>query len=436
MLFAGWAGAVGVALMSRLVPESAGLTFRGGFALVAVGSAALIATVSQLPSHPLTTLLSARPLAYLGRISYGIYLWYWPVLLVMTAGRTHLHGLPLLLGRVSVVVALASVSFRLVETPIRRGAMAGWRGWVSLPAAAAAVVVLPVLVPAASASAPLAPLGAALGSLPPPASRVDLPARPVRILLVGDSLAGSLGVGLSAVAAQYGAEIVNRGAPGCSLVEGSEVRVLWYTDPPGSPCRADDPASLLQTYGSWVARSDPDVVVYLARSDTLDTELHGRWQHLGQPALDRWAESRFQAAVPVLASEGARVVFLTSPFYDSGEQGDGQPWPENAPNRVATDNKLLDQAARHDPGQVAVFDLGDLLSRAGRYAASVDGVPVRCQDGVHLTVPGGEWVAARLLPTLVAFGKAHATAPAAGARAPLAPASPPGWYTRLPCGSD
>ena len=39
-------------------------------------------------------ILSVRPLPYLGRISYGMYLWYWPVLLVMTAQRTHLHGVP------------------------------------------------------------------------------------------------------------------------------------------------------------------------------------------------------------------------------------------------------------------------------------------------------------------------------------------------------
>jgi hypothetical protein len=215
------------------------------------------------------------------------------------------------------------------------------------------------------------------------------------------------------------------------------VRVLWYTDPPGKPCGADDPGTLLRTYRSWVARYDPDVVVYLARSDTLDTRVQGTWQHLGQPALDRWAESRFQAAVPVLAAEGARVVFLTSPFYDSGEQGDGQPWPENAPARVATDNRLLVQAVRQFPAQSAVFDLGTLLSSGGRYAADIDGTPVRCQDGVHLTVAGGQWVGARLLPGLVDFGRAHAAAAtvAGRTRAPLGPAPAPAWYRKLPCGA-
>jgi peptidoglycan/LPS O-acetylase OafA/YrhL len=432
LMVAGLGGAAGVATLCHLVPESSALTFRGGFALLALCTAAVIACVTRIPSHPLTRLLSVRPLPYLGRISYGMYLWYWPVLLVMTAGRMHLHGWALLVARVSVIVALASVSFHLVETPIRRGAVAGWRGWASLPAAAAAVVALPVLVPAASASVAMTSSGT---PTPAATAAATTPLPPVRVLLVGDSVAGSLGVGLSSVAGRFGAEIVNRGSPGCSLAEGNQVRVLWYTNPPGKPCQSDKPESLLQAYRSLVARLDPDVVLYVARSDTLDTELDGKWQHVGQPSLDRWAESRFQAAASVLSSEGARVVFLTSPFYDSGEQGNGQPWPENAPGRVATDNRLLYEAAQDDPAHATVFELGSLLSPEGHFATRVEGVTVRCQDGVHMTINGGQWVAARLLPNLVSLGRAHAATAATTARVTVSPEPPPPWYGKLPCGS-
>jgi peptidoglycan/LPS O-acetylase OafA/YrhL len=435
VMVAGLAGAAGATAMCRMVPEGSALAFRGGFALLAVCTAAVIACVTRIPSHPLTRVLSVRPLPYLGRISYGIYLWYWPVLLVVTAGRTHVHGWALLLVRVSVIVALASASFHLVETPIRRGAFAGWRGWASLPASAAAIVMLPVLVPPAGASVAAASTGGSLGPTSNSvAAAATMPGPPVRILLVGDSVAGSLGVGLSSVAGRFGAEVVNRGSPGCSLAEANQVRVLWYTNPPGKPCQSDDPEDLLQTYRSLVVRFDPDVVAYVARGDTLDTELDGKWQHLGQPSLDRWAESRFQAAASVLASQGAHVVFLTSPFYDSGEQGNGQPWPENAPGRVATDNRLLHQAAQEDAAQATVFDLGSLLSPAGHFAASIGGVPVRCQDGVHMTISGGQWVAARLLPDLVSLGRAHATTAVTTARTTLSSEPPPSWYGKLPCG--
>ena len=100
------------------------------------------------------------------------------------------------------------------------------------------------------------------------------------------------------------------------------------------------------------------MVVYLARGDTLDTQLDGSWQHLGQPTFDFWAEARYDQAVTALSSGGAHVVLLTSPYYDSGEAPDGSPWPENDPLRVITDNELLAASARQDPRKASVFNLG------------------------------------------------------------------------------
>jgi len=431
----GLAGAAGVVVMWRMVTETSALTFHGGFALLALGTAAVIGSVTQVPDHPLARALSFRPLPYLGRISYGMYLWYWPVLLVMTAGRTHLNGVALLAARLAVIVVIATGSFHLVETPIRRGALAGWRSWVSLPVAALTVCLLPLLVPVAGT-----PVETATGTGPraaAPAGAVPSapPGPPVRILLVGDSMAGSLGVGLASVASRYGAQIVNRGSPGCSVAEGDQVRVLWFTNLPGVPCLAGHPGHLLDTYRSLVRQFDPDVAVYLARGDTLTTEIGGTWQHLGDPTFDRWARSRFEQAVAALSSAGAHVVLLTSPYYDSGEQGDGQPWPENDPARVTIDNRLLTEVAKRNPGKATVMDLGAMLSPSGRFATLVSGVPVRCTDGVHLTVPGGQYVGARLLPRLVALGRAHGATPRARARKPLPPEPAPWWYPKLPCGT-
>jgi hypothetical protein len=353
------------------------------------------------------------------------------VLVVMTSGRMHLGGVALLAARSAVIVALAALSFRFLETPIRLGALAGWRSWVAVPTVAVGISLVPLLVPTATASIPAIKFPAQSGHTIT-AGSAALPT--VRILLVGDSVVGSLGVGLSSIAGRFGAEIVNRGSPGCSLAEGSQVRVLWYVDPPGSPCEADRPQSVLDSYQSLVTQFDPDVVVYLARSDTLDTLLDESWQHLGEPSFDRWAEGRFQQAITVLGSGGAHVVLLTSPYYDSGEQGNGQPWPENSPSRVVTDNRLLTEAVHADPQQASLIDLGSLLSPGGRFATDVDDLPVRCADGVHLAVAGGEWVGSFLMPQLISLGRAHASTPQA-ARAPLPPQTQPWWYSKLPCGT-
>jgi peptidoglycan/LPS O-acetylase OafA/YrhL len=444
----GLVGAVGVLVMWRSVPETSALTFHGGFALLAVATAGVIACVTLLAGHPVARLLSLPPLPYLGKISYGMYLWYWPVLLVMTSGRTHLQGVALLAARLAVIVAVAALSFHLVETPIHRGRLAGWRSLVVVPVVALAVALLPLFMPSASALAPSSsssalPFSAGGGSTAAGAGASGGGAtgtaaaggRPVRILLVGDSMAGSLGVGLTAVAGRYGAEILNEGSPGCSLAEADQVKVLWYVNPPGIPCQEGNPSAVIDTYTSLVRQFDPDVVVYLARSDTLDTELDGTWQHIGDPTFDFWAEARYDQAITALSARGAHVVLLTSPYYDSGEMPDGSPWPENDPARVVTDNKLLAASARQNPGKASVFDLGSLLSPGDQFQTTVSGVTARCGDGVHLTVAGGELVAAQLLPKLVALGRDHAQQPSSQSRPVLPAVAQPWWYSDLPCGT-
>ena len=506
----GVAGAVGAAAMWAWVPETSQLAFHGGFAVVTWCCAAVVLCAARAPRTALARVLALAPLRYLGRISYGMYLWYWPVLLVMNGARTGLHGYPLLVLRLAVVVALAAASYHLVETPIRRGSLSGWRARLAVPGAAAASVgamlAATTLAPTAALAAPgsggpsdatvllaspvamgsaaasgsgtapvdgAAPLKQVVSGAPgndaptsgsqatgPQAtgvpvntasavgtaasapslgagatsagtSRGNAPDR-VRVLLVGDSMAGSLGVGLAAVAPKFGAEVVNEGMPGCSLSQDQLNRVLWYTLPPGPPCALGNPAVLLSTWRQWVDATRPDVVVYIARSEVLDQQHGGQWAHLGDSDFNAWVKSRFEAAVPVLSSGGAKVVLLTSPLYDTGEQSSGSPWPEDDPNRVTVDNSIMQAVAAATPA-VTVLDAGADLTPDGTYRTQDSGVTLRCPDGVHVTRSGGEWLGARLFPTLVALGRPHAGTPAARSRPPVTQPSAPAWWSKLSC---
>lgn len=104
--------------------------YRGGFAVVALTAAVLI-TALVYPHTRLggTSLLGCRPLRWVGLRSYSIYLWHWPVFMVT---RPHLdvslEGIPLLALRLAATLALADLSYRYVETPIRNGALGrAWR---------------------------------------------------------------------------------------------------------------------------------------------------------------------------------------------------------------------------------------------------------------------------------------------------------------------
>lgn len=84
-----------------------------------VASAALIAAVARR-RWVLGRALGAGPLRWLGTRSYGVYLWHWPVLLALSF-ELDLSGVALFAAGAPISAALAEVSYRWVETPIRRG---------------------------------------------------------------------------------------------------------------------------------------------------------------------------------------------------------------------------------------------------------------------------------------------------------------------------
>jgi len=103
--------------------------YKGGFALVALSTTALIMTVVNPYTLIGARLLGSAPLCWIGVRSYGIYLWHWPVFMVSRPDLdVPFDGLPLLALRLGVTVLLADLSYRFVETPIRRGALGRtWR---------------------------------------------------------------------------------------------------------------------------------------------------------------------------------------------------------------------------------------------------------------------------------------------------------------------
>jgi len=75
-----------------------------------------------LPGSPVARALSVRPLCAVGLISYGLYLYHWPVLWVLTPERTGLSTVPRLALAAAITTVLALLSYHFVEQPIRRGA--------------------------------------------------------------------------------------------------------------------------------------------------------------------------------------------------------------------------------------------------------------------------------------------------------------------------
>ena len=188
---------------------------------------------------------------------------------------------------------------------------------------------------------------------------------PVRLLIVGDSIAMTLGIGLSVDArARYGVTVVDQATDGCDLDPQLEVLIAGAPGPATPGC--DD------WRGLWpflVAARQPQVVALgLGRWEVTDHLLHGEWVHIGEPAWDAHLAADLGSAIAILHTFGAKVVLFTMPYVDpSDRQPDGLPWPENTPARARAYNALVRQVALSHPGVVSVIDLNRMLSPNGRY---------------------------------------------------------------------
>jgi peptidoglycan/LPS O-acetylase OafA/YrhL len=101
--------------------------YRGGFLVVALFSALLIAATVHPAARLTPAVFGTRPFLWVGIRSYGIYLWHWPIFMVT---RPHvdvpLTGIPLLVLRIALTFGAAWLSYRYVEEPIRHGALGRW----------------------------------------------------------------------------------------------------------------------------------------------------------------------------------------------------------------------------------------------------------------------------------------------------------------------
>ena len=134
----GWAG-LGLVLASPFVLRGT-TAFPGALALLPVTGAVLL--IAAGPDRGPARLLGARPLVFLGGISYSLYLWHWPVIDLWTAYQGKAPGIWAGLVIIVVSVALAWLTKVLVEDPVRRSPALSGHQWRSLSTALA--VALPV----------------------------------------------------------------------------------------------------------------------------------------------------------------------------------------------------------------------------------------------------------------------------------------------------
>jgi peptidoglycan/LPS O-acetylase OafA/YrhL len=383
LILVGLAGFAGTLTLTLTLQGTSAFDYQGGFTLSALSAAAIIIAAVCVPAGPIARFLSLSPLVWLGTISYGAYLWHYPVFVYFDSARTGLTDLSLLAVRFACTVTLATASYYLVERPVLYGTF-----WRSLKAAVPAIAlmgatVVVVFVGTTAAASAIPSIGSIQGQNHPSGGHG------IPVLVTGDSTALTLGQSLSFWSSESNSDltVIDKGSVGCGIAEGryyemdgTSNRVAEACNP-GAPPSAQWPALLRD----WLVRYRPKVVVLLAgRWEVFDrTDLAGQVTDITNPSYARYVQGQLQRYVSIASSGGAEVVLMTAPYYDSGEQPDGRPLPQDDPVRVRDYNQLVRRVASADPSVVSLVDLNAIVSPEGRFTTTVGAVTVRAPDGVH-----------------------------------------------------
>jgi peptidoglycan/LPS O-acetylase OafA/YrhL len=386
-------GLVGLAALAHYATGSA-REFRAGLLIaVAVAAVLVVAPVALDQSSPVARLLAFRPLVWLGAISYGVYLWHWPIFLALNGERTGWSGWPLFAVRCAATVAVAAASWWLLEQPIRR-----WRPVIvpMLPlagataATAAAVTMLVLPVGAKPVEPPLDPdIDSAALVSPEVPVEVKLPSGQLapgtkRVAVFGDSVAWTL---MRYLPPTPGLSFTNYTTIGCGVARGGPYRYAGETLNQKAECDAWP-----SRWSQRIHHDRPDVVLLIiGRWEVVDRVNEGDWKHIGDDEYDAYLRGELQRAIDILTSTGARVVVTTEPYNRRGERADGSLYPEDQPVRADRWNKLLRSVIGNRP-DVTVLDLNKKLSPDGYYTSKVDGIKMRI-DGVHPTPEAVKWLA-------------------------------------------
>ena len=289
-------GAVGLGWGFATLGRTTGATTAyadGGALVVALSAAAVIAATSTRDSRA-TRILALPAVAYLGRLSYAMYLWHWP-LQVWTerGGWWNLSGLALP-ARVAILtgltVGLAALSYHLVEQPVRYGRLsrnlAPRRTLIAVP-------LLLILLFAVNANLVVARAGAAIGRV----TRT--------IVLVGDSVPQRLAPDLAQAAARYGYVVISATRGSCPATGVAVVDTAGRPWGAGTVCAHDVPAR----QDAAIAAYRPALVIWWSRYELADrVDARGRPVRFASPAY--WALQRraFAARTAALTRDGAIVV--------------------------------------------------------------------------------------------------------------------------------
>jgi peptidoglycan/LPS O-acetylase OafA/YrhL/lysophospholipase L1-like esterase len=385
--------------------------FYGRFGLLAYSCATAIVLwrLAQPAPGLLGRGLQLAPMIWIGAISYEMYLWHWPLYLVITPERTGLSGAALLALRLALVVGFAAVTHFFVGEPIRRGVHLRSPQWARLVTVGAVIAVGAGVFAATATARPLlsGDFGqvADRGAAP---SHASTPARttPIKVLAVGDSQGVTLAQGFDAepghtgLSAQPGLVVWDRAILGCSISTYS----TYVSQGRDLPNICGAPGLWQRQWAADVASFDPDVVVVQAGAwDVYDvlTSDGGRLSP-GNPAWMKAYTRDVTHLFKILAANGAPIVAITPTCYGGVLFSSGGNVPPERLDAARVHAVHAAWARAASARGFALYDLDNTLCPGGE---SDDAIRA---DGAHYSNDGANQVAPVLAKRIRVLANARA----------------------------
>lgn len=414
-------GAVGIGgllIMFFFIPHDADWIYYGGFFLadVLTGLAiiALMAPRQPAAARP----FSLKPLVFLGALSYSLYVWHFPIFIILDGERfLDIDGWPLNVWRFVISFVVAYLSYRFYENPIRyQGLNSPFRKIGAVVLIVGSVALL--FVSTARAKPDTGGIGS-IGStedvaeggaeqcIPPTQPQEEGKPTCTPLLFAGDSMAHTLLLSIEGLLVDRddGYVIYPATVLGCGILEGDRIvngKVSLQKD------------GCLKWPYLWQGQVDkvhPELSVVLVWGwDVYDRRLQGEdGQYYEVPVgSQEWADlmsQTIQRGIDILSSRGGKVALLTMPCIDLEAETSTHPDPEAAePHRVKAINEVILDVAARNKDTTVVFDLAKFLCPDGEhYRAKIDGIDIS-PDGIHFTKDSGEvlwdWLAPQINQTL------------------------------------
>ncbi len=409
------AGAATVLLSGFVLLSDNNAAYYRGLSLgISLCAAALIWGVETAPSGGLARLLGLSPVRWVGQISYGLYLWHWPVILAIYSAPSLFLALPrstsVNLTRVLATFGVAAASWFVIEQPIRRGRVR-LVGSTQRFAAAAVVstALLTAIVFGATEHEPTLDVPLEIAGCPRSADEPCLRRRgsvgmPV-IALMGDSIARSLDAAFLSLAREHDWTYILAAKHGCRL---SHLVSAYqgHVRESDSVCYEATPHLVDRVLASW----NPTAVVALDRREIIDfVGPNGVVVATRTPGHIAAAEAALAEVSRAITSKGARLAFVElPPTLPAACLNKDKQLRLDCRTPVANDvvqipyNNVFRRLAMRLP-HVFTISVTDVMCPNGMCSAELDGILLR-YDGVHFSAAGSEWLAPFLYQRLIDAG--------------------------------